>query len=114
MQLKSRMWQSWDILRRFAQYNLARYGHVQTLDGQKIACEWALNDEVVRTLIEQQPWKPLGKDDVGFAGRLRGMLGLTRVAAVRPKSTPAPKTPSTAPGFPFRGRRTGKRWGPTQ
>ena len=55
MQLKCGKWQSWDILELSAKYDLAQYGHVHTLDGDNIPCDWALNNEVVRTPVEQQP-----------------------------------------------------------
>ena len=112
VRLKSGTWQSWDSLQRSAQYDLARYGHVQTLDGGKIACDWALNDAAVRALVEQQPWKPPGHAAGGFTARLRGALGLAGADGDRPKSTSAPKTPLPLSGF-FRGRRAGDRLGPT-
>lgn len=61
------------------QYDLAQYGHVQTLDSEEIACEWAMNDEVVCTLVEQQPWQSLARDVAVFAGRLRGSLGFAAI-----------------------------------
>ena len=113
VRLKSGPWQSWDSLRRSAQYDLARYGHVQTLDGERIACDWALNDEAVRALVAQQPWKPPVQDTVGFADRLRGALGLAGADGVRSKSTSAPKSPLPLSAF-FRGRRAGGQSEPTQ
>ena len=113
VRLTNGTWQSWDSLKRSAQYDLARYGHVQTLDGEKIACEWALNDAAVRTLVEQQPWKPPGNTDAGFRACLRGAMGLAGADGDRSKSTSVPKTPLPLSAF-FRGRRAGHRSGPTQ
>ena len=106
VRLTSGRWQSWDSLRLSAQYELARYGHVETLDGKKMACDWALDDEVVRTLVAQQPWKTPEQDAVGFTARLRGALGLAGADGVRSKSTSAPKSPLPPSAF-FRGRRAG-------
>lgn len=81
VQVQSGIWHSWDILRLSAQHDLAHYGYVQKLGGEEIACDWAL-DEVVRTLVEQQPWQSPAKDAAVFAGPL-GFAAVNRVVLSR-------------------------------
>ena len=84
---------------------------MHTFNSDNIAYDWALNDEVVRTLVEQQPWQSITQDAADSACRFAWLMSFAGTDGDYPQLTLMPKTPSIARSFLFLGWHVGDQLG---